>query len=232
MSQPWYTYNRIDSFGTIDPQSKPGHQFWKPDSNVQAPGGAAITALLSGTVTDVHNDPSQTQTVVTVKLDSPQNSLATHTFYEHLSSSTVQVGQHINIGDLLGYNNPTGSVPVGFGFYSGDVYGSGSAWTALQNDLKPGGAGLLNPVNFLNSVKTGGAGTSTQPSSSQSWEQQIGSGFLAALGLPSPQQVQNTFEQVVIGFAGLMLILVGILILFFGNSSTRQVAEDGAMAAA
>lgn len=150
MATPWWDYNRIDAFGTIDPQGP----YWKPDSNIQVPGNYPVTALLPGTVTNVERT-SWGQTVVTVKLDTPLNSLATHTFYEHLSGATVSQGQRVNQGDLIGYNNPPGSVPLGFGLYPGDVYGYGPGWNQLQNDLKPGGAGLLNPTNLLNAARGG-----------------------------------------------------------------------------
>lgn len=150
---PWWDFSRIDDFGTIDPQGN----FWKPDSNIQIPGNYPIVAILPGTVTSVEQTAFGGQTAITIKLDSPINSLATHTFYEHMSGSAVSVGQHVNQGDLIGYNNPSGSVPLGFGFYSGDVYGHGSDWQILQNDLAPGGANLLNPVPFLNAMKAGSA---------------------------------------------------------------------------
>jgi murein DD-endopeptidase MepM/ murein hydrolase activator NlpD len=152
-TQPWYTFPRIDNFGQIDPQGN----FWKPDSNILTPPGYPITALLSGTVTSVQNNTSWGgQTAITVKLDNPVNSEATHTFYEHLHDATVQVGQHLNSGDLLGHANYTGEgANLGFGFFSGDVYPNGSAWSQLQQDLAPGGAGLLNPTNILNAAKNG-----------------------------------------------------------------------------
>lgn len=147
-TRPWWTYPRIDNFGTLDPQGP----FWKPDSNIQLPGGYPIGAILPGTVTSVQNTTFGGQVAVTIKLDSPINGLATHTFYEHMSQAAVSAGQHVTFGQLIGYNNPAGAVPLGFGFYSGDVYGSGSAWGVLQNDLAPGGQGLLNPVNMLNNA--------------------------------------------------------------------------------
>ena len=76
---PWYTFSWLQNFGTIDPQGN----YYKPDVNVQAPGYAPITALLPGTVTSVQNT-SFGQTTITVKLDKAINSLASHTFYEHL----------------------------------------------------------------------------------------------------------------------------------------------------
>lgn len=158
---PWWDFSRIDNFGTADPQgpqnpNTPGF-FWKPDSNVQLPGNYPIVAILPGTVTSVQQTAFGGQTAITVRLDSPLNGLATHTFYEHMSGATVAPGQHVNRGDLLGYNNPAGAVPLGFGFYSGDVYGHGADWQVLQNDLRPGGAQLLNPVQFLDAMRAGTA---------------------------------------------------------------------------
>jgi hypothetical protein len=149
-SQPWWQFPRIDHFGSIDPAGN----FYKPDSNIQIPGYYPIAALLPGTVTSVQNTGFG-QTVVTVRLDNPLNDLATHTFYEHMSSATVGVGSHLSAGDLLGYNNPPGQVPLGVGLYSGDIYGSGTAWDILQQDLAPGGAGLLNPVALLDAASQG-----------------------------------------------------------------------------
>jgi len=150
-TQPWYTFPRIDNFGQIDPEGN----YWKPDANVLTPSGYDITALLSGTISSVQRT-SWGQTVITEKLDSPLNSEATHMVYQHMHDAVVSVGQHLNAGDLLGQANYTGEgANLGVGLYSGDVYGSGSAWSQLQSDLAPGGAGLLNPTTLLNNAKNG-----------------------------------------------------------------------------
>lgn len=146
----WWTYPRVDNFGTKDPAG----DYWKPDSNIQIPGLYPIVNLLPGIVTNVQQT-SWGQTVVTVKLDSAINSLATHEFYEHMSAAGVNVGEHLAAGQLVGYNNPSGAVPLGYGFFPGDVYGSGTGWTTLQQDLAPGGAGLLNPTAILNAAANG-----------------------------------------------------------------------------
>lgn len=196
---PWWTYPRIDNFGTIDPQGP----FWKPDSNIQIPGHYPIIAISPGTVTDVRQTTYGGQTAVTVKLDMPLNSLATHEYYEHMSSAAVAVGQRIGAGTLIGYNNPTGAVPLGFGFYSGDVYGSGPAWGVLQNDLRPGGAGLLNPVKFLDSAKGG-----TIPTGSGGY------------GVLNPPIIAGTAPDLVSGLQGFAvkagIFLIGLILLLFG----------------
>ncbi len=165
----WYEYPRIDNFGQRDPQGP----YWKPDSNILTPPGYPVTALLAGQVTSVQRT-GWGQTVVTIKLARPLNRLATHIFYEHMHSSTVHVGQRVAAGDLIGHANLTGEgANLGFGLYSGDIYGSGPAWATLQDDLRPGGAGLLNPVPLLNAAKYGTLSsrdglTSTGTSSSSS----------------------------------------------------------------
>lgn len=233
---PWWSssFSRIDNFGSLDPQGR----YWKPDSNIQLPGLYPITALLSGIVTSVQNT-SFGQNVVTIRLDSPLNNLATHTFYEHMSSTTVQVGQHVSAGTLIGYNNPQGQVPLGFGLYSGDTYGSGSAWQTLQNDLCPGCANLLNPTKLLNAAKSG-----TLPQSG-------GNSFLSSflntgssnpagnsagcatgdIGCYVQQGIQNTlgtmfgdlfgsnfFEQSIIVVIGIAVVIIGLIALIRSSS--------------
>lgn len=152
MANEWWLYPRIDNFGTIDPQGN----YWKPDSNIQLPGGYPITALLPGTITSMQAT-SFGQATMTIRLDTPLNSLATDTFYEHMEgfSTNASVGTHVNAGDLIGYNNPAGQTPLGFGLYPGDVYAEGPGWNMLQQDLAPGGQGLLNPTALLNAASQG-----------------------------------------------------------------------------
>lgn len=153
---PWWDYPRVDNLGIPDPFGG----FPKPDSNIQLPDGYPVVAILPGTVTSISTSQAWDCTV-TIKLDAPLNALATHTFYEHLGgfASGLSVGTHVNAGDLIGYNGggqACGSqkVPLGFGLYSGDIYGSGNAWNILMDDLSSG-QNLLNPVNLLNAAKGG-----------------------------------------------------------------------------
>lgn len=192
--KPWWTFPRIDNLGVYPDPAGP---FYKPDSNIQIPGRYPIVAISPGTVTSVRQT-SWGQTVVTIMLDTPLNNLATHQFYEHMSEADVSVGQHVSQGDMIGKNNYAGQVPLGFGFYSGDVYGSGVAWQTLQNDLKTNGSnGLLSPVGFLTLM---GGGQSTDTSSSSTTGGFDWYGFLTQL----PGGIQTV--PVVIG-----LLLVGAL---------------------
>ena len=152
--KPWYTFPRIDNLGGVEPFGG----FPKPDSNIQIPANYPVTALLPGTVTALDGGEVAWGAVVTIKLDTPLNSLATHTAYLHLARSTVSVGQHVNVNDLIGYNGygaAAGSqkVPLGFALYNGDHYGQGAAWSLMTTaNLQ----GPLSPVSLLDSAATNG----------------------------------------------------------------------------
>lgn len=147
----WYQFDIVSHFGEIDREGN----YWQPDANLAVPFDYPVTALLPGTITSVQVT-SWGQTVITQRLDAPLNRLATHMFFEHLGSSTIAQNQRVTAGQLLGYTAGTSvGILLGVGLYSGDVYGSGEAWTILQNDLKPGGQGLLNPTKLLEDAKNG-----------------------------------------------------------------------------
>lgn len=218
---PWYRFPRIDNLGAYPDPAGP---YRKPDSNIQVPGNYPITALLSGTVTSVQTT-TWGQRVITIKLDKPLNNEATHTFYEHMSSSTVSAGQHVAAGDLIGYNNPAGTVPLGFGLYSGDVYGSGPAWDQLQNDLAPGGQNKLNPVNLLNQAAKGNFVYETQGYTGGYNQTATGSCAPWDFGCIM-SNLRIAGEAVAIFTIALALILVGLFIL-----SEREVLPAAKTAA-
>ena len=148
MAKPWWQFPRIDNLGSYP---DPAGNYYKPDSNIQVPAGYPIVAIAPGTVTSVQYT-SWGMYVVTVQLDNPINSMATYQFYEHMNDATVSEGQHIVQGTLIGHNALSGP-PLGFGFYSGPVYGQGSAWQTLQNDLAANGnSSLLSPVAYLDNL--------------------------------------------------------------------------------
>lgn len=235
-SQPWWDFAYIDRFGQIDSEGN----YYQPDINVQIPGDYPVVAVLPGTVSSVQRT-GWGQTVVTIALDSPLNPVATHSFYEHMSYATVSVGQHVSFGDLVGYNNPSGMVPLGFGLYSGDVYGSGPAWQTLQSDLAPGGAMLLDPTRYISQLggsgKTGGYAV-TQPaggSSCPAW-------LVNALNMLSPSlgasvcsigsqggQLQGFFDwisnpvRILKMIAGIMCI--GLAIVLLVSPDAQQVVK-------
>lgn len=189
----WWNYPRIDNFGQIDPEGN----YYKPDTNVQIPGGYPVVTALPGVVTSVQQT-SWGQNVITIKLDSALNQYATHTFYEHLGGVAPGIvpGTHVTQGQLIAYNNPSGSVPLGFGLYSGDIYGSGDAWAILQSDLRPGGAGYLNPIKLIEQLQANQPVTQT--------------GGAAIGGIDQLSQVLPQLPQILgaISFTGLLGALI------------------------
>lgn len=173
IGQPaWYTFPRIDNYGGKEPYGN----FPKPDSNILCPAGYPITALLPGVVSGI-NAPDGTipdwGAVVTIRLDVPYNPIATHTAYLHLANVAqgLRVGQHVESGQLIGYNGGIEAAgaqkaDVGFALYNGDYYGYGSSWSQYV------GSASLNPVPLLNQfAQTGGT---TNYSSSQGSQGQSG----------------------------------------------------------
>lgn len=200
---PWVTYARVDNLGGIEPFGG----FPKPDSNIQIPANFPVQALLPGTVTALDGGEVDWGAVVTIRLDTPINAMATHSAYLHLARSTVRVGQHVNTGDLIAYNGFQAAagrqkVPLGFALYNGPHYGQGSAWSLMT---KANLNGLLNPVPLLNSAKNGtfvapaaGGGLLSSPVT--------GSGGGIPTYVPSSQQVHETLINTP-GFYGIALAL-------------------------
>ena len=224
MVAAWWTFPRIDNFGTIDPEGN----YWKPDSNIQLPGNYPIGAILPGTVTDVAHT-SYGQEMVTIKLDNPLNSLATHTFYEHMSSSTVSVGQHVNTGTLIGYNNPAGTVPLGFGLYSGDHYGVDPGWSILQKDLCPGCANMLNPVRLLDAFKAGKGVPTSYGGSSSGTGSTSGSGSVPAPPIAGSVFFAQIGQKIGLFLLSIVLVAVGMYLTF--EKQVKSVASKAAKVA-
>jgi hypothetical protein len=215
---PWYTFPRIDNMGSPDPYGG----FPKPDSNIQLPANYPVTALLPGTVTSTDGGGVSWGGTVTIRLDTPLNSLATHTSYIHLAGETVSTGQHVSAGQLIGYNGGSAAqgaqkVPLGFALYNGDHYG----FDGWQYETYTNVTGLLNPVSLLNAAKNGtlpvpggGGSGGTVPGSPVSYNPvSLFAGLLSASPLgPVPtytdllQQVHSTLIAMP-GFYGMALAI-------------------------
>ena len=228
---PWYSFNRIDNIGSPDPYGG----FPKPDSNVQLPAGYPITALMAGTVTNV-DKTSPWGCAITIKLDSPLNSLATHTAYIHMGGINVRQGQHVNAGDLLGTNGGSSAcgaqkVPLGFALYSGDTYGAGSAWTTLMQNV----TGLLNPVPVLNAAKSGTlSGTAYQTANGQLFQSQQAAscpgsdtpvlGAFVGLWCTFQKDAVSWGEHIAVFIIALLFIIVGVVFLAGGQRLQQAAA--------
>lgn len=152
---PWWTFPRIDNLGEPDPFGG----FPKPDSNIQIAANYPIHAILPGIVSGIDKRASWGASV-TIRLDKPINSMATHTSYLHLGCNIpVNVGQHVSYGHVIAYNGLTSAcgaqkVPLGFALYNGDNYGSGPEWLLMTKQNLTGN-GPLNPVPIIESAKNG-----------------------------------------------------------------------------
>jgi hypothetical protein len=211
--RPWYLFPRIDNYGFPDPFGG----FPKPDSNVQLTAGYPVTALLSGTVTDI-DKTSSWGCGITIKLDKPVNSIATHTAYIHLSSvAPLNVGQHVNADEIIGYNgaeNACGSqkVPLGFALYNGDAYGKDASWS------KYNGNPALNPVPLLDAAAGGKLNLKAFTDQSQIDPKAVSGNSCSFLDINCWKgQFQlllvNAGEHIAIFVIALLLIVVGLILL-------------------
>lgn len=154
----WYAYPRIDDFGAADTFGG-----LKMDSNFAVPSGQAITALHSGIVSGINAPDGHVPAyghVITIKLDTPINSVFTHDAYLHLKSTTKSVGTHVAVGDIVGISggdNPGAGLQkasVGYAGYADSHYAFGPTWN--QNQGNP----ALNPVPVLDKLGHSGQQTS------------------------------------------------------------------------
>lgn len=161
----WWHANTINNWGQYpDPQGN----FPKPDINFLLQPNTPLPAILPGTVSGINSPSGAIPTygaVVTVKLDTPINDIATHYAYLHLTKVQpgLRIGQHVNIGDNLGYaggNITAGSASaaMGFALYPGDYYGFGSQWTQYIQTRNNVADQRLNPTGLINDI-TGGKTT-------------------------------------------------------------------------
>lgn len=214
-AKPWYMYPFVAAIGTPDPYGG----FPKPDVNVQVPDGYPITALLPGTVSGINSIGGAVPpygAVVTVKLQTPVNNLATHTAYLHLKgvAPNITPGTWVNSGDVIGYSgggSAAGSqkVPVGFALYNGDYYGQGSAWglMSLQNVLGP-----LNPVPVLTGAKNGTLNPANPSQPAPNVVQAVGSA--ASSGI---QGILTSFEPTLVSYGEHIAIFLVALLMIGGG---------------
>lgn len=147
----WYTGARIDNFGSYPDPAGP---YAKPDSNF--PDLANNTPLTvppggQGTVSGVRLQPWANQSwSVTVKMDKPYNSVATHYALNYVNNPQVKVGQRVGVGTVLAYSGNPYNVGTAFAFTDQAVYGNGDKNEPFSGTyINP----LLNPVPFLNSIE-------------------------------------------------------------------------------
>jgi len=166
-SKPWFMFPVSVPFGNPNYDSQYGGSH---DMDVSPPPNYPVTNLLPGTISSI-SSPSWGK-AVGLKLDVPLGDVAYWSFL-HLSAvnPALQVGQHLNTGDLVGWvggatsqsqyngtSNPTGQnflndpsqssqVQVGFALMRGPEYGVGSGWETFPPIDK-----TLDPTEIINAA--------------------------------------------------------------------------------
>lgn len=158
----WWTYPQINNWGA--PKDPQGY-YPKPDVNILLPANYPIANILPGTVSGI-NDARGTGipsygSCITIKLDTPINSLATHIAWNHLQaiSPDMYVGKRVVPGQIVAYgggNQSAGSAPaaVGFILYPGDNYATDAAFSQYFAYGKAPDQ-RLNPTPILTALNQG-----------------------------------------------------------------------------
>lgn len=160
----WWTFPQVNNWGSFpDPQG----YFPKPDVNIVGlPSSYPLAAILPGVVTGINTPGSSAippfGAVITIELDKPLNSIATHYAMLHLArvQPGLQVGSSVAVGDIIGYGGAnqtqgSASAPVGFALYPGDYYGFGTEWNRYINTPSKIPDARLDPTSVLKAAATG-----------------------------------------------------------------------------
>lgn len=178
---PWYNYPTGETFGASGPGGSTEH-----GTDLETPLFTPMTAFSGGTITSIQDAAQGTSVgwgnAITWKLDNPINGVP-YGYTIHLASidPSLQIGQHINAGDLLGYtggataqslaqNLATTPNPIQgwgntldqypystgahteFGLSYGPQFGTGPGW------VNPSQYPQLNPANILAQIRSNGLG--------------------------------------------------------------------------
>lgn len=152
----WWDLPLINNFGVYPDPVGP---YPKPDVNIVAPANTPFVAPASGTVSSIDTS-SFWGNSVTVQFDNPPNNVAQYYAFNYMSQvpNELGVGNHVNVGDTLAYgganiNNSGGT--AAFAFSGGPRYGFDPGWSSnvIGQWINP----LLNPTDFINILKSGGA---------------------------------------------------------------------------
>lgn len=160
----WWSFQINGNFGHY-PDTQGNYP--KPDINMFGiPANFPIAAILPGTISGFSGDGSRSYgDVVTVKLDTPINAIATHYALLHLArlQPGIHIGQHVNPGDVLAYgggNQSHGSAPaaLGFALLPGDDYANGTWFNQYINTPSHVADQRLNPEPIVRAAQNGTLG--------------------------------------------------------------------------
>jgi len=195
--------------------------------DLPSPGGTPVYALASGVIQGVGNfwhgggnclyqgGPGCTPGygVVTTRVTVPGYGLQ-DLYYQHINlANGLAVGQTVQKGQLLGtVNSAVGEVEMGFNANWGGVWGSNhpASWATDPRPMLAALMGQSVPGTI------GGSG----PASSD-----IVSSIMGAIGLPSAASVADFMQRLGIVFLGGVIVLIGILVVFFSKGTNQQVSS-------
>ncbi|MGH8397489.1 MAG: hypothetical protein ACRETA_04500 [Gammaproteobacteria bacterium] len=152
-------------------------------------------------------------------------------YFDSFSSGIAANDQVIQNGlypDLLSalQNNDFNALASGSGNIVSEMGTWGTGWNSwYANTPSSLSLGQQFPLNGSN-VGTLQAPTGSNSSSSSSGSDPLG--IFAALGLPSSADVANFAQQFMLIFFGGLIILIGVLVVFFSSDSGKKVAKAGA----
>lgn len=149
----WYEYPVCVPYGNPNYDAQLGGSH---DMDVRTPLGTVVTALLSGTITDLSR-PSWGEQIC-LKLDTPFNGVE-YMAYLHIgyTEPSLKVGDHVDAGQVIGLsggstypylyegkyqlfvNSPemSSQPQTGIALMRGPVYGTGDGWNSISPDLNP-----------------------------------------------------------------------------------------------
>lgn len=192
----WWNYTINGNLGDPDPFGG-----FKHDANIFGlPANYPIATILSGTVTAIDNGHDPYGGTVTIKLDNPINSLATHLAFLHLSQINTAIGKHVVPGDIVAHagSRPLGSenASLGVALYTGDQYGHGTEWNKITKSQVQG---PLNVVPIIEAAKNGtlteggSSGITGGASGSSTTTNSIGGAISVTLGNLFDIQINQQF---------------------------------------
>lgn len=197
--------------------------------DLASPGGTPVYALATGPIMGVGNfwhgggsclyqggaGCTPGYGVVTTRVNVPGYGLQ-DLYYQHINLSPgLAVGQIVQQGQQIGtINGNVGELEMGFNANWGGVWGT-SHPAPWATDPRP----MIQALITGNPMPVGSAGT--------------GSGLLGSIGnLPSSAQITTFMQQFGLVFFGGLVVLIGVLVLFFSSDAGKTTVKAGTAAMA
>lgn len=193
--------------------------------------GTPVYALATGPVQAVGYWQDNAHGVLTQRVNVPGVGLE-DLYYQHIQlNPSIKAGDVVQKGQQIGTIGPFNEIEMGFNAAWGGPWGGqwGSPGNAPQTANHPG-PWIKDPRPWLAALVSGnpapvsGSGLSTSSTG-------VGSSIAQALGLPTPAAVQSMAQRVMLVFFGGLIILIGVLVVFFSSDAGKKTVKAGEMAA-